>query len=853
MRPLRLIIQAFGPFKDKIEIPFENLGISNIYLISGVTGSGKTTIFDAICYALFNTSSGQNRGTSTLKSHFSDDKTQSFVEFSFLFNNEKYTIIRYPSFERKKSRGEGTILEQPKAQIHLPNGKIIEKAKEVDEYIIELLGINSSQFTQIALLAQGEFLKLLNTDTQNRAEIFRNIFKTWDFARFSDKLKNKMIEFKNEHANLQNSILQYINDTITKDEALLSLKENYIKNHCFNNLDDFCALLENQNKLDNQALLILKKETENLEKEIKTNQEEFLKIQNKLTLETQLNSTKEKIKISKEEFLQIEKEYKNINSKKTQLENLAIEINKTKNDYQKALDLKELLKLEEIIKKEIQKQDDILNELNSNLNNNKINHLKSLINKAIEKEFELKKTQEEFLNLQKETNLAKENYDTNYNEYLKIQAGILAKNLKENSPCPVCGSKTHPNPAQNKNENLTKEFINFLKESYDKLNLKLIDLTSTCSSLNEQFLNFKKEIEAYEKNINLKLNYEKYEIENTNFEQEIKKTEQLIENKTKEKTEKEKELSSLEAKLNTIKKDIKNANIDEILEKHQTLEKTYKTLDNEIKQIENSYNQTNLELNKLNGNLELLENQLKTYKDIDLNKLDDITKNISYFKEKAQQINQNSQKIITQKSINENTLNSIKIKKIEFEKIEKTYLNYKILSDCANGNLSGKAKIPFEQYIQGYYFDMVLFEANKRLKVMTNNQFQLLRKKDVSTLQSKTALDLEVMDFHTFKKRSTKTLSGGESFKAALSLALGLSDCISNFSGSINIDAMFIDEGFGSLDSESLELAMDVIFNLSTNNKLIGIISHIDELKSKIQNQITAIKTQQGSNLEINF
>jgi len=148
---------------------------------------------------------------------------------------------------------------------------------------------------------------------------------------------------------------------------------------------------------------------------------------------------------------------------------------------------------------------------------------------------------------------------------------------------------------------------------------------------------------------------------------------------------------------------------------------------------------------------------------------------------------------------------------------------------------------------------MVLFEANKRLKVMTNNQFQLLRKKDVSTLQSKTALDLEVMDFHTFKKRSTKTLSGGESFKAALSLALGLSDCISNFSGSINIDAMFIDEGFGSLDSESLELAMDVIFNLSTNNKLIGIISHIDELKSKIQNQITAIKTQQGSNLEINF
>ena len=148
---------------------------------------------------------------------------------------------------------------------------------------------------------------------------------------------------------------------------------------------------------------------------------------------------------------------------------------------------------------------------------------------------------------------------------------------------------------------------------------------------------------------------------------------------------------------------------------------------------------------------------------------------------------------------------------------------------------------------------MVLFEANKRLKIMTNNQFQLLRKKDTTSLQSKTGLDLEVMDFHTFKKRSAKTLSGGESFKAALSLALGLSDCISNFSGSINIDAMIIDEGFGSLDSDSLELAMDVISNLSLNNKLIGIISHIDELKSKIQNQITTTKTQNGSTLEVNF
>lgn len=195
---------------------------------------------------------------------------------------------------------------------------------------------------------------------------------------------------------------------------------------------------------------------------------------------------------------------------------------------------------------------------------------------------------------------------------------------------------------------------------------------------------------------------------------------------------------------------------------------------------------------------------------------------------------------------------SIKQKNKEYEKISNLHSDYKILSDCANGNLKGSARIPFEQYIQGYYLDMVLFEANKRLKIMTQNQFQLMRKKDITSLQSKTGLDLEVMDFYTFKKRSTKTLSGGESFKAALALALGLSDCISNFSNSMDIKAMFIDEGFGTLDSDSLDLAIDVIFGLS-ENKLVGIISHIDDLKLKIQNQIVVKKTNKGSLIEMNF
>ena len=852
MQPLKLTLQAFGPFREKFTISFEELGKNNIYLISGVTGSGKTTIFDAICYALFNTSSGENRGTSSLKSHYVDDNVESFVELTFIFNNEKYTVIRYPSYERKKTRGEGTIQEQTRAQITLPNGKIIEKVKEVDEYIIELLGINSAQFSQIALLAQGEFLKLLNCDTQNRAEIFRNIFKTWDFARFQNELKDKMIEFKNKHSNLQSSILQYINDTIANSQELSSLKENYTKNGYFNNLDEFCFLLNKQNNQDNQLLLNYKKEIETLEKEIKLNQDMFLEIQTKINLENQQIETQKELKDIEITFNSIKKDYQTIETKKKNLQELAIKINNAKNDYQKALEIKELLVLKEKQQSKIIAQKELIKKNELNLKENKINQLKFLINQYITKEKELETSQKNFLELQKETAKAKENYEFNYNEYLKIQAGILAENLKDNFPCPVCGSTLHPNIAKIENKTLTKEYLDNLKRNADKLNSELIYFTNTCASLKEQVSNLKTQKEKYEKLINSTLEHKKYIIKDIDFEKEIVNLEKTIKNETEIKLNLENEFSVFEGKIETIQKELEIQDIDLILNNHDKLENNYNELKEEIATIENSFNETNIKLNKLNANIELLNSQLKKYENINTNKLEEIALTINILKEKVFHIDEEIQKIITQKSINEKALSSIKSKQIEFEKIEKTYLNYKLLSDCANGNLPKKSKIPFEQYIQGYYFDMVLFEANKRLKVMSNNQFQLIRKKDITSLQSKTALDLEVMDFHTFKKRSVKTLSGGESFKAALSLALGLSDCVSNFS-SINIDTMFIDEGFGSLDSESLELALDVIFNLSLNNKLIGIISHIDDLKTKIQNQIITTKTPHGSTIEVNF
>lgn len=855
MRPIKLTIQAFGPFKNQITIPFENLGNSNIYLISGVTGSGKTTIFDAICYALFNTSSGTLRGNQTLRSHFADENTDSYVEFDFVFNNEYYSILRHPSYERKKARGEGYITQQAKAQITLPNGKIIEKVKDVDEYIKELLGLDAAQFSQIALLAQGEFLKLLNSDTQTRGEIFRNIFKTWDCANFQNKLKDETQNYKNTYQNLENSILQYIAGVIPVSENLSILCQKYNNNHCFDNLNEFINLLKEQNTDDNKKLIEIQKEIEKLEKNIEKSQADFQIIQNKINIQNQKEEFLKQNAILNDEFKKIKTEYNKKDKYEKEIQNILFEIQKNNENYQKSIKIKGLLAIKADKQKEFELKSDKLKILKATLKDLKLLHLKQLSNEfcAYLEKKEIK--QQEFIKLQEKIIQLTNEYNHTYNNYLEIQAGIIAKTLKKGQPCPVCGAVEHPNIAQVENKDLTKEYVDNLKNELDIQNEKLLKLSQDCSILNEKTNSKLKDFNLFSKKYSLNIEKIKYDIPQTNYEAEISNNENLIDEINNEINIINNEITSINSKIAGIKNESKISDIDTILKLHETLNLKLKNKKENLEEIVNNYNQKNIELNNAKSKIKLLDEQLKAFKAIKINQktIGDLQSKIEDYKNKIDELDKEIEIKISRKSVNEKNLNSIIQKNKEFCEISSIYKDYKILSDCASGNLKGKARIAFEQYIQGYYLDLVLYEANKRLKIMTQNQFQLLRKKDITSHQSKIGLDLEVMDFHTFKKRSTKTLSGGESFKTALALALGLSDCISNFSGAINMDAMFIDEGFGSLDTESLETALNVIFELSSSNRLVGIISHIEELKLRIPNQINTYKTPNGSLLEVNF
>ena len=852
MRPLRLVAQAFGPFLSRIEIPFENLGSSNIYLISGVTGAGKTTIFDAICFALFNTSCGSNRGNTSLRSHFASDDIESFVEFEFLFNGERYKIIRYPSFERKKIRKEGYIIEPIRAVLFLPDGKIIEKVKDVDEYIENLLGLNVSQFSQIALLAQGEFLKLLNSDTQNRAEVFRNIFKTWNYSIFQEKLKQKSIFYKNEFENIKKSILQYIFDIVPIASDVKDLKEKYCSNMYFDDLNLLIKLLDNQNIDDEKKIIKIQEQINDFERKNKNLHEEFLKIQNKINLLNQKEIFSNEIKSLKPEFLVIEKEYLNIETKKNELEKVTLKLQKAQDDYQKVVQINKIKELNKNLENDLKEKYEDLEKVYFELLFVIINYIKNSLQKIKTAKADLFKNQNELSEFKELSSLKNNLYQDVFMEYLNIQAGIIASKLEDGKPCPVCGSKKHPKPAELSNKDLTKEYVDSLKDEVDKINKKAFEASKKCSLINENILVYENEFNKIIKRYNAIYDDDIKDGLFIEYEDFISQLENKIDDIYADLSNIFSNVKNNDTKILTLGADIKAFDESKIIKKYNDLLEKSQNIKEKINKIEKKYFELNNKINGLNSNISLVEKQLEELSCVDIQRYDEISKINKIHAQELLKLNDDFQEINVRKTINQKLLKSIKDSNEKYENISKLYADYKILSDCANGNIANSQKITFEQYIQAYYLDMVLFEANKRLMSMTKNQFQLIRKKDVSSLQTKMALDIEVIDFHTFKKRSTKTLSGGESFKASLALALGLSDCVSNLSGAMNIDSLFIDEGFGSLDVESIELALKVIFELA-QNRLIGIISHIEDLKEKVQNQIQVIKTDFGSELEIKF
>lgn len=887
MKPLKIKISAFGPYKNCIDIDFEKLGESGIFLITGDTGAGKTTIFDSISFALFGEVSGSNRPVPSVRSDFADNDTETFVELEFTHKNKKYKIRRNPAYERTKKRGEGTTKTSADASLEYDD-KVISGTKNVDIKIEEILGINSKQFKQISMLAQGEFLKILFAESKDRTEIFRRIFDTDIYNQIARRLADKTRIAKAELEQLKDYFAINSSNIVWKD-GIQSVQPKDV-NELF--IQEILEKLQQEIKINSEQFekcqeQISKQSDENskMEKEITAQKDKNDKIDRCQKLQEEQKVLQEKQEDIKQKEILIQKSQEIINKilpkedKKKELEKEISQKQKVLQDISEKIELgkkkeekfKQILELIEIIKVQFQKYSE-LKDGKTELED-KIKKLQVIIkeqeNKKIASE-NAQKLEAEWEKLSTEV-LEKEK------EFFKEQAGILAEKLKENEPCPVCGSLHHPNLAIKSTSVLTKEELDNLKEKEEKSRKTLTDATNKVTEINSKIETLIKEfgekpdVELYNKKYaeiseelekaynQLNDNYKKIMLKDIvieSFEYDIFK--EKITNKISKERE---EFLKLQTQQEENKKQI-----DELLQKKEKAQNDYQ---NTLKELgfENEEQYKKSVLNNLQ--IEIFSKEIEKYKtDVTINatKLEEIQKEIKGFEKvdltaKIQEFNnkkqelenmrrqqmeyhrifENNNRILVDLQTNSKKLDS-KIK--EFTMVED-------LSKIANGTVYGKRRIEFEQFVQASYFDMVIIEANKRLLKMTDNRFLLVRKESSERVSDKIGLELEVIDNYNGKRRDVKSLSGGEAFKAALSLALGLSDVIQSYSGGIVVDTMFIDEGFGSLDTESREQAINTLNQLTDNHKLIGIISHVTELKERIDKKIIVTKSTGGSKITI--
>jgi len=910
MRPLKLTMSAFGPYAGVTEIDFEKLGVSGLYLITGDTGAGKTTVFDAISYALYGEASGDTRDTSMLRSKYADNDTPTFVELEFLYDNKNYKIKRNPGYEREKKSGDGTTKQTADAELILPDGTPVTKTREVNSKIIEIIGVDRNQFSQIAMIAQGDFKKLLIADTKQRQEIFRKIFRTELYQVFQGKLKDAFDEIKKECDRLRNSINQYVDGIECDEDNALNIEVKKAKNSEMI-IDDVTKLIEKLLEEDSRL-------AEETEKKFSICEKEFEKVTEILAKGEEFSKAEKDLetalKIQTETTAGLEnadKILKAENEKKPELEKLTAQIAVFTEDLPQYDKLKnitdEIFRSDTAIKRN-EKELEIctesaetisekirkLNEEYETLENagalkEKLlrekeqtenaktayeNLLKNLF-KLSEAEAKLSSAQAKYLKAKETAEKDKTDYDEKYKAFLDEQAGILASGLEENIPCPVCGSTNHPSPAVKSENAPTEADVKLAKEKCDKSLKFMSDASGNASEIRGEVSSLEDSVEKQltemgidckiadaEEKVSSLISDKKSEIktlskkirieeENEKRKAEISRLIPTHEKQLKEAEEKSAELkqkiaslkaseTELEKQLSELTKKLKFKTKNDAVEHLENLKNKVVLIQKGIEKAENNFRSCEQKMTELKGRINQLKALIENAEEID-------TKKLSIRKDELTEEKSALRKILNTLNIrisnNKSALSHIREKSEDLSVYEEKFSWMKSLYDTASGK--SKGKVMLETYIQMNYFDRIIERANLRLLKMTGNQYELRRSEQLGN-QGQQGLDLSVIDHYNGTERSVKSLSGGESFKASLSLALGLADEIEQSAGGIKLDTMFVDEGFGSLDSESLNQAFSTLASLSDGNRLVGIISHVAELKEKIDRQIVITKEKTG-------
>lgn len=924
MRPTRLVMSAFGPYAGVCEIDMEQLGEQGLYLITGDTGAGKTTIFDAICFALFGDASGSSRETSMFRSKYADADTATFVELEFTHGGKEYYIKRNPEYMRPAKRGEGLKKELPNAELRMPDGSIVSKVKDVNTQVVEILGIGREQFSQIAMLAQGDFLKLLLADTKERQVIFRDLFKTGLYQTLQFRLEDERKKLFGKVADSKKSMEQYVSGLECDEDSVLLADVEKAKAGKLT-YGDLIELMDSLIEADKEAakamlqqITVMDKELEEVDKKIgkandiiKNRQALEAALIEEKTLDEAADKVTERLQNAqealkqKDELLKESTAIEAVIASFDKYEALAENVSQCSESLADAT--AQLMQLQKDSSEIAEKKAACKDKLDSlkNAGENKIRLLgkSEAINRKskdigdIEKSFaqydrdkkKLDKLQAIYVANDKDYQEKNAVYEHMNKAYLDGQAGILARGLEEGKPCPVCGALSHPAPAPwsesipgeaeledakasaDDARELARESSNeagqmkavLEKACRDAVSKACMLLESDSDSLDnkageEELYQVREEIRELKNTVSRELTDLQTQIEAEDARiKEKKDTETALANvETKEQelgktlTETSENIASLKARLEAgkkqleeLKKDLKYESRSEAELKKKELSKTAKALQKEYDDAQSEQKDHIKKVSEVKGRIGALQTALQNTEDIDI---DAVTQKRSEIDTARKEMNGKKSIIEGRIRSNETAKANIMDRADDMAEYEEKYSWVEALANTASGKITGKEKIMLETYIQTTYFDRIISRANLRLMKMSGAQYELKRLSEALNNKGQSGLELGVIDHYNGTERSVKTLSGGESFMASLSLALGLSDEVQSSAGGIQVDTMFVDEGFGSLDSDALDKAVGALAGLSEGKRLVGIISHVAELKERIDKQIVIEKGKSG-------
>ncbi len=869
MRPINLKIQAFGPYAGCTEIDFSRLG-GGLFLITGDTGAGKTSIFDAISFALFGEASGgrDHKSAKTLRSHFAKESDETVVEYTFSYRNEIYSVRRSPEYEREKKRGGGTTKKGAEAVLTMPGGEIICGVDTVSEKIQEIIGVDRERFSRIAMIAQGDFRKILTEKSKDRSELFRKIFDTKVYERFQERIAEKHSALLSEKKRAEDKTRELLARIKTDPESELSERAKEFEDKIFD-IQGAIDLLGAIEKEDGESL-------KNLEEEVRKTEVCLKELHTKIKTADEVNAALDRLGVLKKEASELEAQKAETERKrkislaadragavKSEEDRLIFACGKRSSALRELENTKKNLAIaEEALKKAVSEfEKEKGREGEREAHEKKRTVIKELlpdIRALKDKSAAIKAREEEYSAAAREEIRAEGEYISIRKSYFDNLAGVIAEELEEGKPCPVCGSKNHPCAARVTDENVSKSALERAERAANAARKRTKD---TAIALNAARTDYDEKVKR---------------IESSNREIDISEPESALKSAEKALAEEEAELKRLNdsfaaaesalkkaqsaadvlsGKENTLKTSIANDETEisrlrerfaaEMAKNGFTAEKEYKDAllpekeKREIKKAIESYDKT----------FAANSAALKEYESITNGKEKSDTAFLREQERKAVEskegLAEKRDKVKLRLEENRRTKKALSDIQIESGALEKNYIMIKELSDTANGKLAGNKKT-FEAYIQQYYFNMIVEAANLRLERMTSGRY-VLETNTAGGTQGKGGLDLTVFDSNTGRGRDVSTLSGGESFLASLAMALGMSDMIGRQNGGIRLDTLFIDEGFGTLDSEHLDKAVSVLTALSDNNRMVGIISHVGELKERIDKKIVVKKLPGGS------